>query len=258
MKNQKKNVIVLVVTIIIDWVFCMDIDNGGGNIIQNLPCVVRLNQLSCSSSGANYPDSAINTFIIDNKALLRRMFGELQEPKTFTTTTVTLVQTVLPSNGYAVSGPLIKPQFASPPTSGQFSTVTRFRRNIGNDTVENEEQERPKRQATFPGDPTEDKNKEDVCESATEIVSPKWASNSNGKVRAIVNNDQFEQAVHQEICKQASTARCSRDCRCEQKFKWHRMLAYDPNNDCAGIFMDWFLFPSCCVCRCNKNPFLGK
>ena len=47
----------------------------------------------------------------------------------------------------------------------------------------------------------------------------------------------------------ALTLRCSRDCACEQKYKWHRLLAYDPNNDCAGVFMDWFLFPSCCVCR---------
>ena len=46
-----------------------------------------------------------------------------------------------------------------------------------------------------------------------------------------------------------STLRCNRDCSCEQKYKWHRLLSYDPNNDCAGIFMDWFLFPSCCVCR---------
>lgn len=48
-----------------------------------------------------------------------------------------------------------------------------------------------------------------------------------------------------------STSRCSEDCGCEQKYKWHRLLAYDPSDDCAGIFMDWFLFPSCCVCRCN-------
>lgn len=46
------------------------------------------------------------------------------------------------------------------------------------------------------------------------------------------------------------TKRCSGDCGCEQKYKWHRLLAYDPDNDCKGIFMDWFLFPSCCVCRC--------
>jgi hypothetical protein len=97
-----------------------------------------------------------------------------------------------------------------------------------------------------------------VCESKVEIVTPFWGTNSNGKVRAILNNKEFEQAIHQEICSVSSTARCTRDCSCEQKFKWHRLLAYDPNNECAGIFMDWFLYPSCCVCRCNKNPFLSK
>ena len=51
------------------------------------------------------------------------------------------------------------------------------------------------------------------------------------------------------LCSQQATARCRRDCSCEQKYKWHRLLAYDPNNDCAGVFMDWFLFPACCSCR---------
>ena len=40
----------------------------------------------------------------------------------------------------------------------------------------------------------------DVCESKVEVTTPFWVSNSNGKVRAIVNNEQFEQAIHQEIC----------------------------------------------------------
>ena len=40
----------------------------------------------------------------------------------------------------------------------------------------------------------------DVCESKLEVSTPFWASNSNGKVRAILNNKEFEQAVHQEIC----------------------------------------------------------
>ena len=40
----------------------------------------------------------------------------------------------------------------------------------------------------------------DVCESKVEVSTPFWASNSNGKVRAILNNKEFEQAVHQEIC----------------------------------------------------------
>ena len=26
------------------------------------------------------------------------------------------------------------------------------------------------------------------------------------------------------------------------------ITAYDPENDCRGIFVDWFLFPSYCVC----------
>ena len=104
----------------------------------------------------------------------------------------------------------------------------------------------------------------DVCESKVEVTTPYWASNSNGKVRAILNNEQFEQAIHQEICRyvsktetyrvtttcsQPATLRCNHDCSCQQKYKWHRLLAYDPNNDCAGVFMDWFLFPSCCTCR---------
>ena len=41
----------------------------------------------------------------------------------------------------------------------------------------------------------------DVCDSKVEVTTPYWATNSKGKVRAIVNNKQFEQAVHQEICR---------------------------------------------------------
>jgi len=232
----------------------MDINNGGGEIFRGLPCVKRLNQLFCGSAGNSYPQTKIHTFIDDNKALLRRMYGELQTPRSITKTTVRVVRTF----------------------RGQTS---RFRRDVLEGTLEemeeiieeeemvasrygnrteSEEERREKRQAEFPGIPEQDKNsnKEDVCQSKIEITTPYWASNSNGKVRAILNNKEFEQAIHQEICSKNSTARCNRDCSCEQKYKWHRLLAYDPNNDCAGIFMDWFLFPSCCVCRCNKNPFL--
>lgn len=34
----------------------------------------------------------------------------------------------------------------------------------------------------------------------------------------------------------------------------YRLLAYDPNNECRGIFSDWFRFPSCCVCKCYDMP----
>lgn len=43
---------------------------------------------------------------------------------------------------------------------------------------------------------------------------------------------------------------CRDGCRCEQQYRLHRLLAYDPNNECRGIFSDWFRFPSCCVCKC--------
>lgn len=246
-------------------VVSMDIKNGPGEVIKDIPCVKRLNQLFCGSPGNSYPVTKLEGFIDDNKALLRRMYGELQEQRVVTT--VRVVRTFGPTS-FAVSPLLLTPQFASPPK--------RFRRDVLEGTLEEmlepEQEEassrwsrssnstgRAKRQADFPGTPDKntDPTKEDVCESKTEIATPFWASNSNGKVRAILNNKEFEQAVHQEICTLSSTLRCQRDCSCEQKYKWHRLLAYDPNNDCAGIFMDWFLYPSCCVCRCNKNPFLG-
>lgn len=47
---------------------------------------------------------------------------------------------------------------------------------------------------------------------------------------------------------------CRDGCRCEQQYRLHRLLAYDPNNECRGIFSDWFKFPSCCVCKCYDLP----
>jgi hypothetical protein len=63
---------------------------------------------------------------------------------------------------------------------------------------------------------------------------------------------------------------CRPGCKCEQQYRLHRLLAFDPNNECRGIFSDWFRFPSYCVCEFiffrNKFPtaisdtqyFLGK
>merc|ERR1712165_688989 len=212
----------------------------GGEIVRGLPCVKKLNQggLSCGSAGQSYPREAVDRFIDENKALIKRMYGEPQET---VKTSVRVVRT--------------------------YSQEKRFRRDVLEGTLEEmleEEQQtftnKTRRQADFPGDAeiNNSSGKEDVCSTTIEIVTPYWASNSNGKVRAILNNKEFEQAIHQEICGSETTARCSRDCSCQQKYKWHRLLAYDPNFDCAGVFMDWFLFPSCCVCRCNKNPFLEQ
>lgn len=47
---------------------------------------------------------------------------------------------------------------------------------------------------------------------------------------------------------------CRDGCRCEQQYRLHRLLAYDPHNECRGIFSDWFRFPSCCICKCYNIP----
>lgn len=48
----------------------------------------------------------------------------------------------------------------------------------------------------------------------------------------------------------------SRSSTCsEQQYRLHRLLAYDPHNECRGIFSDWFRFPSCCICKCYNIPF---
>lgn len=93
----------------------------------------------------------------------------------------------------------------------------------------------------------------DACESKQEVIEPLWLNNSAGALRAIVNLPGFEQKINQEVCGSKETGRCKEDCGCEQNFKYIRLLAYDVGNDCKGIFMDWFLFSSCCSCRCNMN-----
>lgn len=48
---------------------------------------------------------------------------------------------------------------------------------------------------------------------------------------------------------------CRRGCKCEQQYRLHRLLAYNPLDACRGIFSDWFRFPSCCICKCYDIPF---
>ncbi|CAH1116030.1 unnamed protein product [Phaedon cochleariae] len=203
-----------------------------GEYIRGVPCIKRNQQLYCPTAGNSYPLDRIELFIDENKALMKRMYGEFDMP-----------------DYDARSGPGAKRKRAAkagpdlhfdpgpepaaaeePPTAKSRSPRQNFRNNQSSES-----------------------GRVDACESKIEIVTPYWASNSAGKVRAIVNTQHFEQAIHQEVCAKSSTKRCTDDCGCEQKYKWHRLLAYDPDNDCKGIFMDWFLFPSCCVCRCSPN-----
>lgn len=192
----------------------------GDQVIRGLPCIKRLRQLFCTNAGSQYPTDQIESFISENKALTRRMFGMYPPPS---------------------------PHFAPE----QFPRKKRSTDN-STETVAPSEAHRARRQAV-PSPPVIDKGSKhlvDSCESKVEIVTPYWAANSAGEIRAIVNTKHFPQAIHQEICKGTTTSRCTGNCLCEQKYTYHRLLSYDPDNNCKGIFIDWFLFPSCCACRC--------
>lgn len=182
---------------------------------NDLPCVSRLNQVYCQSPGHQYPSDKIKTFIDDNKALIRRMFGSNYQ--NVMTREADLYQS-----------------FAR----GRSSSSSWRHKRDNSEFLDSRE----KTSSEY----------EDSCESTIERNTPYWASNSAGQVRAIVNTELFPQAVHQEICRFNSTSSCGGKCRCEQKLAYHRLLAYDPKDDCKGIFIDWFLFPSCCACRCRK------
>uniref|UniRef100_T1J828 Spaetzle domain-containing protein n=1 Tax=Strigamia maritima TaxID=126957 RepID=T1J828_STRMM len=125
-----------------------------GEIIRGYPCITRYNQLYCPTPGNNYPREKINLFIDENKALIRRMYGEFQ-----VTPDEPFTSSVLET--FDVSG-------GRSHRSRQFGSTN--------------------------------SNRVDSCESSVEIVTPYWASNSAGKIRAIVNTQHFEQAIQQEVC----------------------------------------------------------
>ncbi|XP_071454316.1 protein spaetzle 3-like [Hetaerina americana] len=213
-----------------------------GEVIRGVPCIKRFHQLFCPTAGTSYPIDRIELFIDENKALMKRMYGEFEMDEEY--------------------GPPAQEVFESPHRNGPLKRRSTEEREAPADSnAEAGERSgrgdpqvnsaRVPRQSSFRGNQSRETGRVDACESKVEIVTPYWASNSAGKIRAIVNTQHFEQAIHQEVCLKVQTIRCSRDCGCEQKYKWHRLLAYDPDNDCKGIFMDWFLFPSCCVCRCS-------
>ncbi|XP_031354476.1 protein spaetzle 4 isoform X2 [Photinus pyralis] len=94
-----------------------------------------------------------------------------------------------------------------------------------------------------------------ACPVKEEVVAPFWANNTRGEVLALLNLYPFEQYVHWEKCTFEHRQMYCRDgCRCEQQYRLHRLLAYDPHNECRGIFSDWFRFPSCCLCKCYNIP----
>ncbi|EDV33071.2 uncharacterized protein Dana_GF22828 [Drosophila ananassae] len=238
-----------------------------GDVIKGVPCIKRYHQLFCPTAGNSYPIEKIERFIDDNKALMRRMYGDFemnmegpagggggrQQAKVRKRRFIDEPDIFIPPGAFAANaGETVeagdsyfgklrnKRQAAAGGSRNRGGSAGGGSNSNGNSNVN-----RPQ------GNGNSGTGRLDACESKIEIVTPYWASNSAGKIRAIVNTQHFEQAIHQEVCSNTQTPRCEGECGCEQKYKWHRLLAYDPDNDCKGIFMDWFLFPSCCVCRCN-------
>merc|ERR1719278_1489937 len=100
-----------------------------------------------------------------------------------------------------------------------------------------------------------------ACPVKEEVFAPYWANNTRDQVLALLNLYPFEQYIHMETCKfEHEEMLCRKGCKCEQQYRLHRLLAFDPNNECRGIFSDWFRFPSYCVCKCYNVPeeFLSK
>uniref|UniRef100_A0AAG5DEY5 Spaetzle domain-containing protein n=1 Tax=Anopheles atroparvus TaxID=41427 RepID=A0AAG5DEY5_ANOAO len=245
-----------------------------GDVIRGVPCIKKYHQLFCPTAGNTYPSDKIEMFIDENKALMKRMYGDFEMTSRFPSSPGRKRKRSAtggdgPDDGDFTLLPELMDLYGEPGGAvrlggdSYFSTLRKKRQNQNSNArgsgagrggagVTNARQTATPANGNGGGGTGESNTgRVDACESKIEIVTPYWATNSAGKVRAIVNTQHFEQAIHQEVCSKTQTSRCSGDCGCEQKYKWHRLLAYDPDNDCKGIFMDWFLFPSCCVCRCN-------
>jgi len=237
-----------------------------GRIVKGLPCIKRRDQLFCSNAGNSYPQDNIESFIDNNKALTRRMYGDFQSELGLGEIVESAIRTFrrgkrslgdpLTNHMHLHDMPLANHVVADDfPEDGEpIDQHSGFNSTGPHRTKRQTRQTRPNsRPSSVPAPPIRPPagNRKDSCDSKMEIVTPYWASNSAGKILAIVNLNEFSQVIHQEVCTRSSTKRCNGDCACEQKYKWHRMLAYDLENECKGIFVDWFLFPSCCVCRCD-------
>nr|XP_022917013.1 protein spaetzle 3 isoform X2 [Onthophagus taurus] len=206
-----------------------------GNLIRGVPCYKRDYQLYCPTAGNTYPIDRIELFIDENKALMKRMYGE-----------------------FSMNSPPDYNSAASPGTKSKRSVkpgVPDLHAAPGPDPVFDESEtmfgkNREVRQ-NFNFRNKSESGRIDACESRREVISPFWLNNTQGSLRAIVNTQGFEQSIDQEVCSKNTTSRCSDDCGCEQNYKFIRLLSYDPSNDCKGIFMDWYRVESCCICRCE-------
>eukprot|EP00092_Neocalanus_flemingeri_P046797 GFUD01052801.1.p1 GENE.GFUD01052801.1~~GFUD01052801.1.p1 ORF type:complete len:167 (+),score=51.76 GFUD01052801.1:256-756(+) len=152
------NICLVLVTLLtllpISWSWSMDVDNGGGEIIRGLPCVKKYNQLHCGSGGMSYPSQGILNFIEDNKALMRRMYGEQQVPRNARIYTVS--KTFVNKQSDSVIFPRTRREVLEGTMEEMMDNVEeehieeRENRIVGNGTAS----ARARRQADLPGTPS--------------------------------------------------------------------------------------------------------
>ncbi|KAF0311582.1 Protein spaetzle 4 [Amphibalanus amphitrite] len=101
-------------------------------------------------------------------------------------------------------------------------------------------------------EPTPDPYTQSACDYWEELRSPFYAMNTHSEWKTLINMPNYETYIHMEHCKEdKSQGRCAEGCRCTQKFTIRNMPVYDRDiNGCDVIYMDEFLFPSHCDCKC--------
>nr|XP_031830437.1 protein spaetzle 3 isoform X2 [Nomia melanderi] len=167
-----------------------------GDLIRGVPCIKKFHQLFCPTAGNAYPIERIERFIDENKALMRRMYGDFEMSSGYGAATK---EPGHRTRRRRKSREARKHDLPDGGPSFRDSLDPDIETNGGDSFFAHIRKTRNPRQS-----PGKNQNNEsgrvDACESKVEIVTPYWASNSAGKIRAIVNTQHFEQAIHQEVC----------------------------------------------------------
>ncbi|XP_067214876.1 protein spaetzle 3 isoform X2 [Linepithema humile] len=158
-----------------------------GDLVRGAPCIKRYHQLFCPTAGNTYPIERIERFIDENKALMKRMYGDFEM-----------------NPGYGSSEHRTRTRRKS--REARKHDIPDGGPRDGNDElrldseIDEEYFKNRNTRQSFGKNRSSESGRIDACESKVEIVTPYWASNSAGKIRAIVNTQHFEQAIHQEVC----------------------------------------------------------
>lgn len=166
-----------------------------GDLVRGVPCIKKYHQLFCPTAGNTYPIERIERFIDENKALMKRMYGDFEMSSGYGSPTREAGHHR--TRRRRKSREAVKHDIPDGGPNFRDELNPEIEAN-GDSFFANVRKTRNPRQS--PGKNHKDSGRIDACESKVEIVTPYWASNSAGKIRAIVNTQHFEQAIHQEVC----------------------------------------------------------